>query len=261
MANLIEQAVWQEGIYQLETSDPVMGGPDGVDNRQAKQLANRTAYLKQVKADITYVEQVIANLVNSSPEALDTLQELAAALGDDPNFSATILAKIAEKADANAFASLQTFLIGLPLPYPKTTVPTGCLALRGQSISQSTYPVLYNLYGGTLPDLRGEFIRGWDNGRGVDTGRELLSVQDEEFKLHNHEFGIKSYDSFDQQLEFTAKTDGFDGFGSSSIYMNRADNGGVAQPYSGAHWVVIKPSGGKETRPRNIAMQYICLAG
>ena len=46
MANLQETAQWETGIYQLETSDPVMGGADGVDNRQAKQLGNRTLWLK-----------------------------------------------------------------------------------------------------------------------------------------------------------------------------------------------------------------------
>lgn len=47
MANLIEEAKWEDGIYQLEVTDPVVGGPDGIDNRQAKELANRTSYLKQ----------------------------------------------------------------------------------------------------------------------------------------------------------------------------------------------------------------------
>ena len=46
MANLQETARWETGIYQLETSDPVMGGADGIDNRQAKQLGNRTLWLK-----------------------------------------------------------------------------------------------------------------------------------------------------------------------------------------------------------------------
>ncbi|MBW5804096.1 hypothetical protein FOZ70_04960 [Burkholderia sp. COPS] len=46
MANLAENSKWEEGIYQLETSDPVVGGPDGIDNVQPRQLANRTRYLK-----------------------------------------------------------------------------------------------------------------------------------------------------------------------------------------------------------------------
>lgn len=60
MANLEETAAWEAGIYQLETSDPVLGGPpdlamsQGFDNVQAQQLANRTLWLKQLvegKAD------------------------------------------------------------------------------------------------------------------------------------------------------------------------------------------------------------------
>ncbi|WES88048.1 gp53-like domain-containing protein [Dickeya fangzhongdai] len=47
MAELTEKTEWVDGIYQIETSDPVMGGPGGISNRQANQLANRTAYLKQ----------------------------------------------------------------------------------------------------------------------------------------------------------------------------------------------------------------------
>ncbi|MCD4483452.1 hypothetical protein LQR31_03065 [Chromobacterium vaccinii] len=52
MANLQEKITWEPGIYQLETSDPVLAGPDGVDNVQAKQLANRTAYLKKQIDDL-----------------------------------------------------------------------------------------------------------------------------------------------------------------------------------------------------------------
>ena len=46
MANLKETSVWEPGIYQFETSDPVMGGENGVDNRPPRQLANRTLWLK-----------------------------------------------------------------------------------------------------------------------------------------------------------------------------------------------------------------------
>ncbi len=46
MANLVENSKWEDAVYQLETSDPVVGGPDGIDNLQPRQLANRTRYLK-----------------------------------------------------------------------------------------------------------------------------------------------------------------------------------------------------------------------
>ncbi|PRP72451.1 hypothetical protein BUE93_01580 [Chromobacterium amazonense] len=52
MANLQEKPAWEAGIYQLETSDPVLGGPDGIDNLQAKQLANRTVFLKKQIDDL-----------------------------------------------------------------------------------------------------------------------------------------------------------------------------------------------------------------
>ncbi|WP_334467675.1 phage tail protein [Arsenophonus sp. PmNCSU2021_1] len=47
MSYLKETAAWEDGIYQIETSDPVLGGPDGITNRPTRELANRTAWLKQ----------------------------------------------------------------------------------------------------------------------------------------------------------------------------------------------------------------------
>ncbi|EBV7093290.1 shikimate transporter [Salmonella enterica subsp. enterica serovar Oranienburg] len=47
MGKLTEITQWEDDIYQLETSDPVVGGPDGVSNKPQKQLANRTQWLKQ----------------------------------------------------------------------------------------------------------------------------------------------------------------------------------------------------------------------
>ncbi|WP_047237363.1 hypothetical protein [Chromobacterium subtsugae] len=60
MANLQEKPVWESGIYQLETSDPVLGGPDGIDNLQGKQLANRTGYLKSQVDDLLSGTQAVA---------------------------------------------------------------------------------------------------------------------------------------------------------------------------------------------------------
>ncbi len=52
MANLQEVVSWDTSVYQLETSDPVLGGPGGTSNKQAQALTNRTAYLKQHVDDI-----------------------------------------------------------------------------------------------------------------------------------------------------------------------------------------------------------------
>lgn len=51
MANLKETAQWEDGIYRIEQTDPVVGGEDGIDNIQAKQLGNRTLYLKKKLED------------------------------------------------------------------------------------------------------------------------------------------------------------------------------------------------------------------
>lgn len=121
MANLVEQSQWENGIYQLETLDPVEGGPNGIDNLQAKQLGNRTLFLKALiesaqnalaghgaAADphpqyLTTAECnsliaiAVSALVNSSPATLDTLNELAAALGNDPNFASSMATALGNK--------------------------------------------------------------------------------------------------------------------------------------------------------------------
>ncbi|OBX11376.1 hypothetical protein QV07_01640 [Gallibacterium genomosp. 3] len=144
------------------------------------------------------------------------------------------------------------WLVGMPIPYPKSSIPGGFIALAGQAISASVYPKLYALYGRILPDLRGEFIRGWDNGRGVDSGRSLLSNQGDAIR------NITGYGRM-----FTAE-----GNNTSSGAINvstysgsgrAAGSGGIGLQFDfDASRVVPTAS---ENRPRNIAFQYICLAG
>ncbi|EOA4309828.1 phage tail protein [Escherichia coli] len=68
--------------------------------------------------------------------------------------------------------------VGVPVPWPSATPPTGWLKCNGAAFSAEEYPVLAKAYPtNKLPDLRGEFIRGWDDSRGIDTGRSLLSGQ------------------------------------------------------------------------------------
>lgn len=47
MANLKEQDKWEDGVYQIEENDPVLGGENGITNKPIKQLANRTSWLKK----------------------------------------------------------------------------------------------------------------------------------------------------------------------------------------------------------------------
>ena len=68
--------------------------------------------------------------------------------------------------------------VGVPVPWPQSNAPTGWLKCNGATFSAVSYPELAKAYSSLkLPDLRGEFIRGWDDGRGADSGRSILSSQ------------------------------------------------------------------------------------
>ncbi|HGF3918878.1 TPA: phage tail protein, partial [Escherichia coli] len=78
--------------------------------------------------------------------------------------------------------------VGVPVPWPSATPPTGWLKCNGAAFSAEEYPELAKAYPtNKLPDLRGEFIRGWDDGRGVDSGRGLLSLQSSQNLSHSHD--------------------------------------------------------------------------
>ncbi|MEL2716772.1 phage tail protein, partial [Escherichia coli] len=134
--------------------------------------------------------------------------------------------------------------VGVPVPWPSATPPAGWLKCNGAAFSSEMYPNLARAYPtNKLPDLRGEFIRGWDDGRGVDSGRALLSTQTDEFKSHSHYF------------ERTWAQAGFDTTG--GYYLLAADvSGSVIQQRSDS----TNSVGGRESRPRNIAFNYIVRA-
>ncbi|UXE75467.1 tail fiber protein [Escherichia coli] len=126
--------------------------------------------------------------------------------------------------------------VGVPVPWPSATPPKGWLKCNGAAFSAEEYPELAKAYPtNKLPDLRGEFIRGWDDGRGVDAGRALLSAQSDLFKAHHHLFAF-----------FTGYAAGG---GTGAVY-----------DYSGNAGRDTGDTGGNETRPRNIAFNYIVRA-
>ena len=129
-------------------------------------------------------------------------------------------------------------------------IPEGYLLCNGQEVSRTTYKDLFDVIGTTygstsgttfkVPDLRGEFIRGFDNGRGVDNGRVFGSSQVDMIKSHNHDVkGI--FNQYNTTLYGV-------GNGTKSVLFNWSSKVGVTETNIG---------GGTETRPRNIAMNYI----
>lgn len=302
-------------------------------------LAN-TAFVQKA------VQDAITAVMDGAPGALDTLKELAAALGNDPNFSTTILSALNGKATkatslagygiADALAIGQFGLgsttapmtaidtVGLPggfyyygdggtgfannvglvnIPYgnsgyagqigfrqglvepdiyvrggrsngvwgntrklwhtgnfdpitilpPGTTiafagpaVPAGCLKENGAAVSRIAYANLFAAIGTTygagdgsttfnVPDSRGEFIRGADEGRGVDPGRTVGSWADSQNREHSHLYGAIHSTNY-----------GLSGTGIAGVspgqmqYSTSSSGGGEARPRSTARLMCIK---------------------
>ncbi|EPY7305805.1 tail fiber protein [Escherichia coli] len=133
--------------------------------------------------------------------------------------------------------------VGVPVPWPLETPPTGWLKCNGAAFSSEMYPKLAKAYPtNKLPDLRGEFIRGWDDGRGIDAGRTLLSGQDgTSFSHYGGNFDIGSGHSINNYDQIVSNQPGFSRF--SFAGPSRGD---------GVNYVTI--------RPRNIAFNYIVRA-
>lgn len=249
--------------YAPKASPALTGTPTAPT---AAQTVNNTQI-----ATTGFVKSAIAALVASSPAALDTLNELAAALGNDPNFATTVTNALAGKQPLDSTLTnlsgktvngILQYLglgegsalpVGVPVPWPSVTPPTGWLKCNGAAFSAEEYPELAKAYpSGKLPDLRGEFIRGWDDGRGVDTGRAILSAQ--EWLTGSHRHYIRSWDAWSNTVLEPNDRQGDSLLSTDNAVQEGAINGRFNSQYR------TEFSGGNETRPRNIAFNYIVRA-
>ncbi|MEK8614779.1 phage tail protein [Escherichia coli] len=234
-------------------------------------------------ATTAFVKSAIAGMVGSAPAALDTLNELAAALGNDPNFATTMLNALAGKQpldntltnlSGKDVAGLLTYLglgegsalpVGVPVPWPSATPPTGWLKCNGAAFSAEEYPELAKVYPtNKLPDLRGEFIRGWDDGRGIDTGRSILSIQGYATEDHAHGLPSRSTIVTDATINFYFD-ESWVNSGTDIIKRGNTNDAGLPAPDYGTFKTYKQSVAGlgaaaSETRPRNIAFNYIVRA-
>ncbi|RCB80043.1 phage tail protein [Escherichia coli] len=156
--------------------------------------------------------------------------------------------------------------VGVPVPWPSATPPTGWLKCNGAAFSAEEYPELAKAYPtNKLPDLRGEFIRGWDDGRGIDPGRSILSEQGYATEDHAHGLPSKSTVATDSSINFyfdeawaTSGNTGVIRWGNTSDAGLPAPNYGTFKTYKQS--VANLGTAGLETRPRNIAFNYIVRA-
>ncbi|CTS46134.1 phage tail fiber protein [Escherichia coli] len=231
-------------------------------------------------ATTAFVQAAITALINGAPDTLDTLKEIAAAINNDPKFSTTInnalsgkqpldetLTHLSGKDVAGLLAYLglgegSALPVGVPVPWPSATPPTGWLKCNGAAFSAEEYPELAKAYPtNKLPDLRGEFIRGWDDGRGIDAGREILSAQGDAIRNITGTFGNGQTEA-NAAISFNTASGVFvsqsalrNTIGNTTIIPNTPNNPHLVN--FDASRVVPTAS---ENRPRSIAFNYIVRA-
>lgn len=188
--------------------------PTPLEDDSSTQIAN-TKFLADA------VSKVKNNLSGDAPDNLNTLEKLALAIANNPNFSNAISDAIGQRLAKNqnlsdlqdlkksrdnlgVYSKSESDSSGQPgdIKYTaRSTAPTGWLKANGDAVSRTTYAALFAAIGTTygegdgsttfnLPDLRGEFIRGLDDGRGADPGRSIGSSQGWSPGSHVHGLAI-----------------------------------------------------------------------
>lgn len=165
---------------------------------------------------------------------------------------------------------ISTMFVGVVSAFAGAIPPDGWLECAGQIVSRTEYSRLFarikTQYGAgdgantfQLPNLCGEFIRGWDHGRGVDANRQLGSLQSQQFETHTHGGGAHTHNYMDIYWS--------EAWGSVSggLAGNKGDQDGDNRGYEmgrttdSASIITSGPingSFGNETRPRNVALMY-----
>lgn len=218
------------------------------------------------------------------------LDNLPNAKSDDPESNSSEI--LATTAAVNAaMGRVVQPLAGMVAAFARNTPPTGWLKANGAAISRTTYAALFAAIGTTfgagdgsttfnVPDMRGEFLRGWDDARGADSGRGFGTWQDSDNKSHAHTTSTTSHvhshswsgtTSSDGQHTHTiwrGKASGntstasvhgdnmsFDG-ASSAAGAHTHTVSGTTSGDTHTHTVTVNASGGSEARPRNRALLF-----
>jgi microcystin-dependent protein len=226
-----------------DTTTNTVSDSSGVSHTSGGSTTTLAAYLDEQKTNLE-TQAVSTGITHDNGDAVVTVKshlDTEAARIDDLETTTSALSD----SSANAWTTVNLGLVGVVSAFAGSAAPTGWLLCTGNTISRTTYSVLFAVIGTTygagdgvttfrLPDLRAEFIRGLDASRGVDAGRVLGTSQADELESHSHFLG------------YTAGTSrGSPDNPVGAVYDN-TDN-----------TIVSGSTGGTETRPRNVAMNYI----
>lgn len=226
-------AVYVEGVRLIETIDYTVTGIAQITLASSYPAGSIIhAYQNDALDGIAGASETVRGLIKLAPSGA-------------PSTNATDAITPATLAAALASLGVQLAPPGQVGAFARATAPTGWLKANGAAVSRTTYNALFAAIGTVfgvgdgsttfnLPDLRGEFIRGLDDGRGVDAGRALGSAQADMFKSHYHTLG-----------------------GGGGVELGPyADTTSESQIQN----VNTTETGGAETRPRNVALLYCIKA-
>lgn len=227
----------------------------GADSARDTAQASATTATGAASTASTAATTATSAATTATTKAGEASTSALAAQASENNAAAsasTATTKAAEAAAsatsaANSASSAMAYRVqpGAVMMYARDTPPAGWLKANGAEISRSAYADLFSAIGTTfgagdgattfkLPDLRGEFMRGWDDGRGIDAGRVFGSAQSHAFASHTH-------------VAVTAN----EAWTSGGLVA-----GSTTKP-SGAYnstYNTTSATGGTETRPRNVAL-------
>ena len=201
-------------------------------------------YINQQRGDVRYAPL-------ASPALTGTPTAPTAAVGTNTTQIAT-----------TAFASALSLPAGSLIYYAGSVAPAGYLEANGALLSRAPYAklfaaigIIYNAGDGStnfgLPDLRGEFIRGWDNGRGIDAGRLIGSWQGDAIRNITGTFGGYTANNWDRRSgAFTSDLGTFAG-------PQSVDNLNEGQNTTTFDASKVVPTA-NENRPRNVSA-LICI--
>lgn len=233
-----------EGILEIATlSEALAGTPTN--------LAIVSDVMKQIVDLICPVGSVQGFLRNTTPSGWLELNGLT--IG---NASSGATARA--NADTETLYTLlwqQTSAVDLPI-----YTSTGVLSSKGASAS-ADFAANKRL---ALPNTRGEFLRGWDNGRGVDTGRTLGGSQSDLVKAHTHTGSTSSSGSHSHTYSiYLGNRRGLNGsvnsphWSSGDTYTGASTHNGTTDTTGAhSHTVTIDANSGVENRPRNVSVMY-----
>ncbi|WP_339464347.1 phage tail-collar fiber domain-containing protein [Pseudomonas sp. EA_65y_Pfl2_P74] len=231
-----EGAANGDSLWHLTTNAPITLGTTSLT---FKMLAGRTGIAAGTYKSLT-VDEYGRATAGANPETL-------AGFGIKDSYTKAEVEALIAKASALPVGSIVAFPVDSP--------PPGFLELDNSVKSSATYPDLSAYLDGKfnkgdegvgnfrLPEARGEFLRGWDHGRGVDAGRGLGSWQADDNKSHAHTV---------TRMQAFANASGSN---PSAVVV---DNGNTAVMTNFA--AGFNSSGGAEARPRNIAVMWCIKA-